>query len=670
MHSHSPGLPARIAVAAAALMSAGMGTSRAQELPISLWGLEMVGRNHATEKGFVGAGVKVGIMDEAALPTHQEFATRWMGGFNVDGSPYGPPQLHGTHVSGTVAGLNVGVAPGALLYGINWAASNSDIGFASGYWWGLDQGVRLFNNSWSFILTDPDTGQQRTMTVADTTRPQLESNFPFTLWALFDSVSAGSVQVFATDNYALPQPSALAGLPYFYPELQPNWIAVTAVGPTGTLASYANHCGVAASWCIAAPGGDGDGNDGIWSASPISDDYYQSIDGTSMATPHVTGAMAVAAQMFPDADYTDLAQLVLQSATDIGDPGIDPVYGWGLLSVRNMVDSIDPSTGAVFADAAWSRFAAMGHVTQVIRNRIEAAPATADIALGASGAASAAGLGAWLMPVHGAASIGSGSDALPGDSDTNGIIGGIDFLDEVGARAGIAGGYTHARLSISGADDSARSDNLHLAVYGRWSANGWFVDGSAQLAHFDQSIERGTIAGAVGTSVKRVGRSDLSGHGAMADLRAGYQAELAQGQISPYALLIARWQETDASTESGAGIFSLNLPASSHSQWEAGPGIRYETGAVALSSHSLKLTLDLSYSRLLGDNSLATPVVLLGREIESHTAAAGRDVLRLGAQFDLTAASASGINWFAAYDGAFQTRASAHTFALGAHMRF
>src|SRR5690606_19489927 len=126
------------------------------------------------------------------------------------------------------------------------------------------------NNSWGFTFLDPVTRNKRSETILDTTKAEFERVRPEILRALRESVTADIVQVFATGNDALAQPGVLAGLPYIFPELQANWIAVTAVGPTGSIASYAQLCGLAAAWCIAAPGGEEtlDPNDGIWSAWP------------------------------------------------------------------------------------------------------------------------------------------------------------------------------------------------------------------------------------------------------------------------------------------------------------------------------------------------------------------------------------------------------------------
>ena len=58
--------------------------------------------------------------------------------------------------------------------------------------------------------------------------------------------------------------------------------------------------------------------------------------GTSFSAPLVTGAIALVQTRWPwlkgYADET--VQIILRSATDLGDPGVDPVYGWGLLNIE------------------------------------------------------------------------------------------------------------------------------------------------------------------------------------------------------------------------------------------------------------------------------------------------------------------------------------------------
>ncbi|WP_160300142.1 S8 family peptidase [Devosia limi] len=641
----------------------------------------MIGRNYALQHGFTGVGVVVGVMDQAARTTHSEYADRWLGGYSVDDMAYGPPLNHGTHVSGTIGGVNVGVAPGTLLYGIDWFALNGDVGVSKGFNWGSAQGIRLFNNSWEFKFADPVSGISRTVTLTDLSKAQVEAGIPQALASLRDGLRLGTLQVFATGNSGLAQPSFVAGLPYYFPELQGNWLAVTALGPTRTLASYANQCGLAANWCLSAPGGDGVGNDSIWSASAGGDNLYFPENGTSMAAPHVTGAVAIAAEIFPQASNAHLAQLVLQTATDIGQQGIDPVYGWGLLNLRNLVDTINPATATVFTGATQARFGALSQVTQLLGTRAAATDLGAISAAGVAPLAyspvttaslaitdamtAPAGRNAWLSPVLGM------ERAATHGSRTIGIIGGIDLLQSQNLRLGVAAGFTAASTFATGTDNSATANNLHFGLYGHWAANGWFVDGTGQVARFDQTVTRRTISGATGTSLAPVGVSSFSGFGLEASVRAGHRFEIPGfAAASPYASVIGRGQQLTGASETGAGAFGLDLPSSAYAQMEIGVGLRLETEPVAFDDHELNLALDLSYARLTGDRDLNTSAALHGRAITTTNGHMGEDVLRIGAQLNLNATTQTGVNWFGRYDAQFQNQSASQSLAIGGHFRF
>lgn len=654
-----------------------------------LWGMSMIGVQKAWENGFRGSGVLVGVMDNWTQPDHQEFADRWLGGFNVDGSPYGPydNDFHGTHVTGTIAGHNVGVAPQSKIYGINWSVpSESDHTYAEGYKWATAQGVRVINNSWGLNVTDPISGEKRSLTIADVSSSYIELTLGETLRALRGTVDADIVQVFATGNSAMPQPGVLSGLPYFFPDLQSNWIAVTSVGPTGNVASYAERCGLAAAWCIAAPGGDGDNgtNDAIWSSWPIS--AYNSINGTSMATPHVSGAVAIAAEIFPGASGSELTQLILQTATDLGDPGVDPVYGWGLLNIGNIVDAAAPVTAGTFANAAWSRFTTIGHVSTLLRQRLTAphlpkpshdtdfellgyANTHHDQAGSVIRVSKTEVPDIWFAPLFGAASINESSSSFGATSHLGGLVIGADFIRNHQARFGLALGYTNTRLETRQVDDSGNSDAFHLGAYAGWTDRGWFLEGTGQAAIFKQSLERRAIGGAVGVSFDPVGRSNLSGTGFELSAQAGRRLDLSHDfTIAPYLSVATRWQNTGAAYEAGAGIFDLSLPAASYGQVEAGAGLRIESSALQLEHGSLRLAGDISYARLGGDLSNATSVTLLGSSIEGKSAAPGRDILRLGAELNL--ATSENRDWFAQYQGNFQSKANSHALSVGMRISF
>ncbi len=127
-----------------------------------------------------------------------------------------------------------------------------------------------------------------------------------------------------------------AGLPARIPELREHVIAVVAVGRDGRIASFSNRCGIAADWCVAAPGvgvraayfgpDPDDGSPGTQSAFSPS--------GTSFAAPMVTGGLAVINHAFRrQLPNTELVKRLLDTADDSGIYADRSIYGQGLLDL-------------------------------------------------------------------------------------------------------------------------------------------------------------------------------------------------------------------------------------------------------------------------------------------------------------------------------------------------
>ena len=74
----------------------------------------------------------------------------------------------------------------------------------------------------------------------------------------------------------------------------------------------------------------------IFATNGLNSPAYQTLDGTPMAAPHVTGAIAILADMYPNLVNTpeNITQILLETATDLGATGIDDIYGHGLLTRR------------------------------------------------------------------------------------------------------------------------------------------------------------------------------------------------------------------------------------------------------------------------------------------------------------------------------------------------
>ena len=135
----------------------------------------------------------------------------------------------------------------------------------------------------------------------------------------------------AGDFIAVDATSNLGGfwgqLPLLVPGYQNNWINVVAVDGDNRIAAFSNGCGASKNWCLAAPGVD--------IIIPDLGGGRRTADGTSFAAPHVSGAAAVLKSAFPNMSPRQVAALLFATARDLGAPGVDDVYGRGLLDLEN-----------------------------------------------------------------------------------------------------------------------------------------------------------------------------------------------------------------------------------------------------------------------------------------------------------------------------------------------
>ncbi len=119
-------------------------------------------------------------------------------------------------------------------------------------------------------------------------------------------------------------------------DLQGSIIAVGAINKDKNIADFSNHCGDAKNYCLVAPGVD------IYTALSSDQDYTYynpEANGTSFAVPHVTGAAALLKSAWPILTSSDISEILLTTATDLGLVGVDEVYGRGLLNVAEAMSA-------------------------------------------------------------------------------------------------------------------------------------------------------------------------------------------------------------------------------------------------------------------------------------------------------------------------------------------
>ena len=275
------------------------------------WGVKRIGSGAVHDWSNNGADVKVAVIDSGCDYTHPDGAVNYAGGrdfVNGDDDPM-DDNGHGTHVSGTVAAKDdgagvVGVAPGVSLYCLKVLSSSG-----SGVWsdivaaldWAVLNGIQVTNNSYGSGTNPGGTVQ-----------------------AAFDNAAAaGMLHVAAAGNAGNPKGK---GNNVGYPARYESVIAVAATDQNDGRASFSSTGdGVE----LAAPG--------VGIKSTKLGGGYVKYNATSMASPHVAGAAALAIA----AGITDVRTQLQTTADDLGDTGRDPQYGFGLVDA----DEAAPASG-------------------------------------------------------------------------------------------------------------------------------------------------------------------------------------------------------------------------------------------------------------------------------------------------------------------------------------
>lgn len=197
-----------------------------------------------------------------------------------------------------------------------------------------DKGVLAINNSWNIDPVGDEVAQM------DNAYKEALNNSDdnVLIGAIKNAVAKDTLLVFASGNEKTKQAGIFALLPRYLPELQSHYLAVSAIDENKNLASeYSNHCGSAKDWCIVAPGSLKTAD---MAGSPEAGETLFGVgtgDGTSLSAPVVSGALALTKERFDYFTPTQVRDTLLTTATDLGDVGVDEVFGWGAVNVSDAI---------------------------------------------------------------------------------------------------------------------------------------------------------------------------------------------------------------------------------------------------------------------------------------------------------------------------------------------
>ena len=282
------------------------------------WGVQHIGSQITHDNGINGKGVNVSVLDTGIDYNHIDLKDNYKGGYNfvnLNSDPWDDnclsqnKECHGTHVSGIIGaeknGIGVvGVAPNVNLYAVkvmNGGGLGDVTAIISGLEWAVDNKMDIV------VMSFGDSSDNLAIHTA-----------------VDNAYNAGLLLVAAAGN--------TDGGSVMYPA---GYDSVIAVSATDRSDLNTNFDPIDPKIELSAPGVD---------INSTINGGYGIKSGTSMAAPHVAGVAAlIYSTNFPDVNgdgvrnNTDVRIILQKSAKDLGGPGRDIKYGYGLVDVQNAI---------------------------------------------------------------------------------------------------------------------------------------------------------------------------------------------------------------------------------------------------------------------------------------------------------------------------------------------
>lgn len=332
-------------------------------------GLRAINAHKLWAIGVAGQGRLVMNIDTGVNGNHAALSSRWRGTlpgvpanqawYNGSGGTFPADSDnpgHGTHTMGTMTGMNpanndtLGVAPAAY-----WIAGTGS--YTGAFQWAVNPDGNPFT-----VDDVPDVINCSWFTSGDL------CSGGSVYWSLMDNVEvAGAAVIWSAGNCG---PSGSSGsctggaTPGAYRTITPpknritsevNAFAVGALDGNSSALTIAGFSSRGPSACdttvikpeVSAPG--------VSVRSTYANGSYGTLSGTSMAAPHVAGAVALLRQLNPDATADEIKVALLTTARDLGPAGEDNAYGRGIIDVFAAAEELSRfSLNGVVTDAGSS----------------------------------------------------------------------------------------------------------------------------------------------------------------------------------------------------------------------------------------------------------------------------------------------------------------------------
>lgn len=344
------------------------------------WALDAIDASEAyavlakNDKAQAGQGVKIGILDSGidighadfvgkiddansynyigSMPTSNADTYRASGFASTLSKDYSDSNDHGTYVSSIVAAAKNNYQIHGLAFNselvIGRVTNGGDIDDARAGIYTMSQvdGLKVINGSFGFGSYSSYNGSYpgefsydtnfintlgESLTINDVLYVASSGN---------DGDNDGNGQSAGQDSSYLTNPKPSKPALYANNSLLAGYVlAVGSVDSNNEISDFSNICGAAKNYCLVAHG-----ELVIASRQNSSgDEQLVYATGTSFSAPFVTAAAAILRAAWPSLTAPQTAQILLQTAVDLGEEGVDEIYGHGLLNIYAAVQSYGAS---------------------------------------------------------------------------------------------------------------------------------------------------------------------------------------------------------------------------------------------------------------------------------------------------------------------------------------
>jgi bacillopeptidase F len=307
--------------------------------PSENWALDEIGAPKAWAMGFTGEGVRVGSIDTGVVANHEQLSpnivsgpSAWFDPVLNTAAPFDSAG-HGTMTMGCAVGANVGgkkvgVAPKARWVSALGSYQNkfNTVFMLRCMDWMLQEGKPdVLFNSWSMM-----SGACMAL-----------------LYNSINTLKAAEIfLVFSAGNGGHSKPFTDKS-PANYVRLYPGEAPAFSVGGTNREKKLYQMSSVGPNSCsidyvypqVVAPGEE------LMVAFPTNPKSYSTVDGTSFSAAYVAGAAALLIESHPKATVDEIEKAFKETALDLGDPGPDNWYGYGLIQIPAAIEWLDKHAG-------------------------------------------------------------------------------------------------------------------------------------------------------------------------------------------------------------------------------------------------------------------------------------------------------------------------------------